>query len=149
MKLSTRSRYGVRIIMDLSIHSSHAPVRMQDIAMRQGISMKYIEQLIIPLKKAGYVTSIRGPKGGYRLNKSPEKIAMGEIVNILEGGLTLSECLEKPEKCDRYENCLTRHIWEKATKAMLSELNSVSLAEMMHSTDYEKVSKKDINCIMP
>ena len=89
MKLSTRSRYGTRMMLDLAQRYDDGPVQIGDIAKRQDISVKYLEQLIIPLKKAKYVTSVRGPKGGHMLAKSPEKITVGEIVELLEGGTSL------------------------------------------------------------
>ena len=130
MKLSTRSRYGTRMMLDLAQHYDQGPVQIGDIAKRQDISVKYLEQLIIPLKKAKYVKSVRGPKGGHMLAKHPEEITVGEIVELLEGGISLSHCIEDPDICDRSETCLTRGIWETATRAMYDELGSVTLSEM-------------------
>ena len=114
MKLSTRSRYGTRMMLDLAQHYDDGPVQIGEIAKRQDISVKYLEQLIIPLKKANYITSVRGPKGGHVLAKSPEEITVGEVVKLLEGGINLSDCLENPDICDRSETCVTRSIWETA-----------------------------------
>jgi len=131
MKLSTRSRYGTRMMLDLAQHYDDGPVQIGEIAKRQDISVKYLEQLIIPLKKANYITSVRGPKGGHVLAKSPEEITVGEVVKLLEGGINLSDCLENPDICDRSETCVTRSIWETATKAMSQELNSITLSDMV------------------
>lgn len=130
MKLSTRSRYGTRMMLDLAQHYDDGPVQIGEIAKRQDISVKYLEQLIIPLKKANYITSIRGPKGGHVLAKPPEEISVGELVKVLEGGINLSDCIENPDICDRSETCLTRSIWETATRAMSQELNSITLSDM-------------------
>lgn len=130
MKLSTRSRYGTRMMLDLAQHYDDGPVQIGEIAKRQDISVKYLEQLIIPLKKANYITSVRGPKGGHVLAKPPEEITVGEVVNVLEGGIDLTDCIENPDKCDRSETCLTRCIWESATRAMFQELNSRTLYDM-------------------
>lgn len=131
MKLSTRSRYGTRMMLDLAQHYGESPIQIGEIARRQDISVKYLEQLIIPLKKANYIKSVRGPKGGHVLAKPPEKITVGEIVELLEGGINLADCIENPDTCDRSETCLTRGIWETATKAMSQELNSITLSDMI------------------
>ena len=131
MRLSTRSRYGTRMMIELAEHYEDGPVQIGEIAARQGISVKYLEQLIIPLKKAGYVKSVRGRKGGHMLAKPPDEINVGEIVALLEGGINLSECVDKPEICDRSATCLTRGIWETATDAMSRELNAITLSDMI------------------
>jgi len=130
MKLSTRSRYGTRMMLDLAQHYGESPVQIGDIAKRQDISVKYLEQLIIPLKKANYIKSVRGPKGGHVLTKPPEEITIGEIVDLLEGGINLSHCVENPDICDRSETCLTRGIWETATNAMYQKLNAITLSDI-------------------
>ncbi len=131
MKLSTRSRYGTRMMVDLALHYDKGPVQVGEIAKRQDISVKYLEQLIIPLKKADYIKSVRGPKGGHMLAKPPDEITVGEIVRVLEGGIDLSECVENPDACERTESCLTRGVWEEATKAMYEKLNSTTLSKMI------------------
>ena len=131
MKLSTRSRYGTRMMIDLAEHFDEGPVHIGDISKRQDISVKYLEQLIIPLKKGEFIKSIRGPKGGHMLAKSPEKITIGEIVRLLEGGFALTGCVGNPDECQRSSGCPTRSVWEEATKAMYDKLNSVTLKEMI------------------
>lgn len=134
MKLSTRSRYGLRMLLDMAKHSGDGPVQIGSIAKRQDISVKYLEQLIIPLKRAKYIKSIRGPKGGHLLARPPEDITVGEVVDLLEGGVTLASCIEQPETCDRYDDCVTRGVWEDATRAMHERLDAVTLAEMIKRT---------------
>jgi len=112
-------------------HGHNGPVQMGDIARRQGISVKYLEQLIIPLKKDNYIKSVRGPKGGHMLAKAPEQITLGEIVDVLEGGIDLCDCIETPESCSKFRRCLTRPVWKQATKAMYDELNAITLADML------------------
>ena len=131
MKLSTRSRYGTRMMLDLAQHYDQGPIQIGDIAKRQDISVKYLEQLIIPLKKANYVKSVRGPKGGHVLGKLPQEITVGDIVKVLEGGISLSDCIENPHTCNNSSNCLTRGLWTEATKAMYEKLNAVTLSEMI------------------
>ncbi len=131
MKLSTRGRYGTRMMLDLAQHQGEGPVQIGEIAKRQDISVKYLEQLIIPLKKANYINSIRGPRGGHMLAIPPEKITVGEIVNILEGGIDLTDCIGNPEICPRAEHCVTRDIWSETTDAIYEKLNSITLAKMI------------------
>ena len=131
MKLSTRSRYGTRMMQELAQHYDKGPIQIGDIAKRQDISVKYLEQLIIPLKKADLIISFRGPKGGHMLTKSPEEITVGEIVNLLEGGIDLAGCIENPEECNRSDSCLTRGVWKEATEAMFDKLNSITLSKMI------------------
>ena len=131
MKLSTRGRYGTRMMLDLAQHFDKGPVQIGDIAKRQDISVKYLEQLIIPLKKANYIKSVRGPRGGHLLAVSPEKVTVGEIVRILEGGIDLTDCVGNPDLCSRSDQCVTRKIWAEATQAMFDKLNAVTLAQMI------------------
>ena len=131
MKLSTRSRYGTRMMVDLAQHYDATPVQISDIAKRQDISVKYLEQLIIPLKKADFIKSVRGPKGGHMLTKPPEKITIGEIFKVLEGETDLTRCIENPDTCQRAKGCPTRDIWEKASRAMYNELDAVTLSKIM------------------
>jgi Rrf2 family iron-sulfur cluster assembly transcriptional regulator len=134
MKLSTRSRYGTRMMLDLAQRYDQGPVQMGEISKRENISVKYLEQLIIPLKKANFIKSVRGPKGGHMLAKPPEEITVGDIVRILEGGITLSSCIENPEVCDRTTKCLVRGVWEDTTKVMYDKLNSVTLSKMINES---------------
>jgi Rrf2 family iron-sulfur cluster assembly transcriptional regulator len=131
MKLSTRSRYGLRMLLDMAEHCHEGPVQIGSIAKRQDISVKYLEQLIIPLKKAHYINSVRGPKGGHLLAKPADQITVGEIVKILEGGINLCDCISDPDSCDRHENCPTRSIWKDATEAMYHNLDTITLSEMI------------------
>jgi Rrf2 family iron-sulfur cluster assembly transcriptional regulator len=131
MKLSTRSRYGTRLMVDLAQHYRLGAVPVSDIARRQGISVKYLEQLIIPLRKAGLITSVRGTKGGHLLSKSPEEITSGQIVRALEKENVLVECIEDPNTCERVDKCPTRNLWKLAGSALFRELDSVTLAELI------------------
>jgi Rrf2 family protein len=121
------------MMLDMAQHFDAGPVQIGDIAGRQDISVKYLEQLVIPLKKAGYVKSLRGPKGGYMLAKPPEEISVGEIVTVLEGGINLTECVDNPDVCDKYNGCLTRGLWEEATRAISEKLDAVTLSEMIQT----------------
>ncbi|MEJ2640098.1 MAG: Rrf2 family transcriptional regulator [Desulfosarcinaceae bacterium] len=135
MKLSTRSRYGTRLMVDLAEHYAQGPVQIRDIAKRQSISVKYLEQLIIPLKKAGFITSVRGPKGGHLLSKPPASITTGEIVRVLEKETGLVQCLDSPEICERLEGCPTRNLWKRATQAFYDQLDGVTLANLVQDEE--------------
>lgn len=131
MKLSTRSRYGTRLMLDMAQHHRGGPVQLGDIAKRQDISLKYLEQIIIPLKKARLVNSVRGPKGGHFLAKPPAEITVAEIVGVLEGSELIMACTEHPETCQRSASCLTRQVWKEAVAAMYDKLNSVTLWDLV------------------
>ena len=133
MKLSTRSRYGTRMMLDLAQHYDEGPIQIADIAKRQDISVKYLEQLIIPLKKVNLIKSVRGPKGGHVLARPPDEVTVGEIVRVLEGGIDLAGCIENPNGCNRSSRCLTRCIWEEASKAMQDRLNSTALSKTIET----------------
>jgi Rrf2 family iron-sulfur cluster assembly transcriptional regulator len=133
MKLSSRSRYGTRMMVDLAQHYNEGPVPIGEIARRQDISLKYLEQLLIPLKKANFIKSARGAKGGHMLSQSPEEITIGQIVEVLEGGIDISDCLEDAGACQRSSDCLTRGIWESATRVMYEKLNSITLSDVVNN----------------
>jgi Rrf2 family protein len=134
MKLSTRSRYGTRLLVDLARHDDQAPIQIGEISKRQGISVKYLEQLIRPLKKAGYVTSVRGAKGGHLLAIKPEKIKLGDIVRLFETHTDLVECISSPEKCDMSDECRVRLVWQEATHVLYKKLDSTSIADLAKET---------------
>ena len=124
-------------------HYDNGPTQIGAIAKRQDISVKYLEQLIIPLKQANFVQSVRGPKGGHILAKPPDQITVGEIVDVLEGGVHLTHCVGDPDVCEKSKDCLTRALWEEATKAMHDKLNAVTLSEMIVSS--KKLERCDEN----
>jgi Rrf2 family protein len=107
------------MVLDMAQHYNGGPVQLGDIARRQNISLKYLEQIIRPLKKANYIKSFRGAKGGHILNKPPEEITVGEIVALLEGGASLTQCSENPDSCDRVDQCITRYLWMEASQDLL------------------------------
>jgi len=131
MKLSTRSRYGTRMMADLAKHYDEGPVQIGSIAKRQDVSVKYLEQLIIPLKKSGFIKSVRGPRGGHMLSRPPDEITVGEIVRVLEGGIDLTGCIQEADSCERSSNCLMRKVWKEASSAMYETLNSKYLTDII------------------
>ena len=131
MKLSTRSRYGARILVDLAYHHDQGPVQIGEISKRQDISVKYLEQLIRPLKKAKLVTSVRGPKGGHVLVKKPKEITLGQVVRLFEGQSELVECISCPEKCPMSDDCRVRLAWQEATRALYDKLDRTTIADLL------------------
>ena len=131
MKLSTRGRYGVRLMLELALHYGEGPILLKDIAERQGISEKYLWQLINPLKTTGLVNSLRGAHGGYVLGKPPEAISLKAILQILEGPLCLVDCVDNPSLCERAPSCISRDIWGEASKNMQQTLEDTTLAAMV------------------
>jgi Rrf2 family protein len=118
-------------MLDMAQHYEEGPIQLGTIAKRQDIPVKYLEQIIIPLKKANYVKSSRGYKGGHMLAKPPGEITVGEIVVLMEGGLKLTVCTEDPASCGRSGTCLTRLLWKEATEAMYEKLKSITLSDLL------------------
>lgn len=134
MKLSARSRYAARLLLDLTRHEADKPVRTSILSENTGITVQFIEQIIRPLKKAGLIKSVRGAAGGHMLNIAPKDLTLGEIVRIMEGDINIADCLDCETKCDRSIDCKTRNVWERASRAMEAELDSVTLADLMNDT---------------
>jgi Rrf2 family protein len=145
MKLSTKGRYGVRLMLDLAMYSGGGPVFLKDIASRQNISQKYLWHLIPPLKNAGLITSHRGSHGGYLLAKPAEQITLKDVVSVLEGPMCLVDCVDNPRLCRRSANCISRDIWKEASDKMLEILGSFTLAGMVEK---QKSKSRTLNYII-
>ncbi|MGD0021814.1 MAG: Rrf2 family transcriptional regulator [Smithellaceae bacterium] len=133
MKLSTRSRYGVRMMADLAENFGKKPVFLKDIAKREEISEKYLSIIVIPLRGAGLIQSTRGAHGGYTLAKRPEEISVQDIFNALEGKICLVDCVENPQDCPRVGICPTRDVWSVLGEKIRETLNSVTLADLVQT----------------
>jgi len=131
MKLSTRGRYSTRMMLELGKRFGQGPVLLKDISREQDISLKYLGQLIIPLKIAGLVNSTRGSHGGYTLSRLPKDIRLSEILRAVEGTLVFSDCVESPDICYRSGNCVAHDIWEEASQQFNDMLDSITLADML------------------
>jgi Rrf2 family protein len=127
--ISTRSRYGLRFLIDLAQHGAEGPVDLGSIAERQEIPETYLAKLVIPLRNAGMIRSARGARGGYELVQAPAEIAVLDVVEVLEGRSSLLECTENPERCSRSADCPTLPIWRGLEKAMCDYLQAVSLSD--------------------
>lgn len=132
MRISTKGRYAVRLMLDLATNYSGEPIRLKDVAKRQNVSDKYLEQIISTLNKAGFVRSVRGPMGGYSLQRSPEDYTVGMILRLTEGSLAPVECVEEEDTdCSRAENCVTRILWKKLNDAINSVVDHITLADLL------------------
>jgi Rrf2 family protein len=130
MKISTRARYGLRLMVDLAVKHGKGPILLKDVSRSQEISEKYLSQIIIPLKTAGLVKSFRGAHGGYTLQRDPAKINLLEVVSALEGDLSLVECVASPTSCSRTDICVTQEVWHQVSRAMVSTLAGITLADL-------------------
>ncbi|MBI4979595.1 MAG: Rrf2 family transcriptional regulator [Spirochaetes bacterium] len=143
MKLSTRSRYGTRLMLDLAIHYGQGSIMLKDIAKRQAVSLKYLSQIIIPLKGAGMVLSVRGAHGGYTLAKTPEMVTLREIVETLEGDTSILDCVHESASCKRSGSCVMRDVWCRLDGTIASFLEGITLRTLVdNSRKYEKNDTK-------
>ena len=132
MKISTKGRYALRLMIDLAENSSGNPVSLKDVAKRQGISDKYLEQIISVLNKAGYVRSVRGAQGGYLLKNNPEAYTVGMILRQTEGSLAPVSCIEDDEIiCDRQEQCVTSIVYKKINDAISNVVDNITLQDLV------------------
>ena len=131
MRISTKGRYALRLMLDLGTNCSGDPIRLKDVARRQGISEKYLEQIISVLNKAGFVRSIRGPQGGYVLSRRPEEYTVGMILRLTEGSLAPVACLEdEVNQCPRFQQCATVEVWKRLQQAVNSVVDTMTLADL-------------------
>ena len=138
MKISTRGRYALRMMLDMALSDSDKPVRVKEIAERQEISEKYMEQIMPILTKSGYVKSFRGNNGGYMLAKKPEEYTAGEILRAAEGSLAPVGCIEdEPNACGHYEQCRTVKFWEGLWDVIIEYTDRFTLADLMKNEDIE------------
>lgn len=131
MKVSTKGRYALRLMIDLATNDDGNPIRIKDVAERQDISDKYLEQIISVLNKAGYVRSVRGPQGGYKLKKKPEEYTVGMILRLTEGSLAPVSCIEEEDTCERQSGCATYLLWKKISDAVNGVVDTVTLKDLV------------------
>ena len=131
MKISTRGRYALRLMLDLALHDTGEYVSLRDISARQEISVKYLEQIVTALGRAGLVRSVRGPQGGYRLAKAPADYTAGDILRTIEGSLAPVACLDDaPNACPRAGECATLVLWERLFRAINETVDGMTLADL-------------------
>jgi len=142
MKLSTRTRYGTRALLDLARHEDNRPVQLKDIASRQNISLPYLEHIITPLVGAGIVRSTRGARGGLQLSRHPNELKLSEVVQLLEGTNMPVDCINNPESCTRSGFCVTRDVWSEIKTAIDKTLNSITLQDLVDREKKKEASAK-------
>lgn len=143
MKISTKGRYGLRAVIDIAIHGEDEPVSLSDIAIRQDISISYLEQLIAKLKKAHIVTSVRGARGGYSLAAPMDKISVGDILRALEGDLSPVNCSEVTENgapCKESGQCITKLVWRRISDSINNAVDHLMLSDLLSETDVQDAS---------
>jgi Rrf2 family protein len=131
MKISTRTRYGIRAAIELACSHNQGPLQLRIIAERQGISVKYLEQLMAVLRASGLVRSLRGAKGGYLLAKPPSQIRLSDVFHCLEGPVATAECVDGNDTCMRAADCLARNLWLDVERAINEVLDAVTLQDLV------------------
>ena len=141
MRLTSKGRYAVTAMLDVTIHASHGPVSLADISERQGISLSYLEQLFSKLRKYGLVNSIRGPGGGYRLGKCSAEIAVADVIIAVNESVDATKCQGKGN-CQGGQQCITHSLWEDLSERIEEFLKNITLAELVAKHDVQAVSKR-------
>lgn len=134
MKLSTRARYGIRAMIEITLHGNGRPVDLNEISKKQGLSKKYLHALLVQLKNAGLLASVRGNAGGYLLAKSPKEINLLKIFEALEGSVELVDCVARGQVCSRAGDCIARAFWARLSLVIRNELSSTTLADLMEES---------------
>lgn len=145
MKISTKGRYGLRIMTDLAVNGKEGCVSLKDIAEREHLSEKYLEQIINQLSRAGLVKSLRGAKGGYHLTREAEKITVEDILKATEGSLAPVACAEDSEKCQNYCDCVTSFIWTEIYKATIDVVSRITLKDLAQRS--QQIEKTELECL--
>jgi Rrf2 family protein len=140
MRISTRSRYGIRLMINLAVNYNKRHAFLKDIAREEEISEKYLSQIVIPLRREGLISASRGVHGGYTLAKSPKEITAKEVVEVLEGDLNLIECERDKDSCSRVSGCASRGLWAGLSKKISEYLSSVTIDDLL-KIKQEKVSE--------
>jgi Rrf2 family protein len=146
MRITTTSRYGVRALFDVAYHGGGQPTQIKDIARRQKISQRYLEQIFNKLLKAGLLKSRRGPRGGYLLAKDPSEITIGDIISAAQGPIVPVKCLAdetfSSEDCEIYSSCITQHVWRETQRILVDYYNSVTIEDLCALARKEGVSRE-------
>ena len=148
MKISTKGRYGLRILMDLALHQSEKPRLIRDIAKSQQISEKYISRLVIALRKAGMIRSVRGVNGGFHIAMKPEDITLLDVIEVMEGPLSIVNCVSMPKRCRMSDNCAPREVWCKLNEEIRDLMRQTTLADILATYDRQHENDGDTDyCI--
>ena len=131
MKLSTKVRYATRAMLDLALHFNEGAIQIKGICERQDVSEQYLKNLLVSLRVANLVRSVRGPRGGFTLARPPSQIRVIEIIRAMEGSIALADCIDTPEICSRADLCVTRDLWTEMGDAMNAVVESTSLQDLV------------------
>lgn len=144
IKLSTKGRYGTRLMLNLALHynAGQEPVILKNVSKEEEISIRYLEQIIIPLKLSKLVKSIRGAGGGYILTQPPSKLKLIEILEALEGPIALVDCVDDLEYCDRMPRCATFEVWKEATDLLRDFFANTTLQDLVERAEKKRSRKK-------
>ena len=141
MKLTTKGRYAVTAMVDLTLHTDHGPVSLSEISERQGLSLSYLEQLFLKLRRSELVKSSRGPKGGYSLNQPSSSISVADIIFAVDENVDVTSCSGK-SICQDGDTCLTHHLWDELTLQIRNFLSSISLQDLVNRKEIRWVSER-------
>jgi len=144
LRLSTKSRYGTRALLEVALHGEEVPVLLREIADRQRIPLSYLEHIISPLIAGGIIRSTKGPGGGISLTRTPEYIKLNEVIRLLEGSIAPVDCIDNPNSCDRSYSCVTRDIWGELKTVLDSYLESTTLQDLVNRHKVKKQPEKEM-----
>lgn len=131
MKVSTKGRYALRLMLDIALYEKEKPVRLKEVANRQELPIKYMENIVSMLVKAGFLKSVRGPQGGYKLTREPKEYTVGSILRLTEGNMSPVDCLEKENICQRADRCVTLKLWRELDSAIKSVIDRYTLEDLL------------------
>ena len=140
MRLTTKGRYAVTAMLDLALHNKQGPVSLADISQRQAISLSYLEQLFAKLRRASLVHSVRGPGGGYELDRKPRSIFIADIIDAVNESVETTKCRGAGD-CQGGETCLTHHLWEDLSDQIHGFLEGISLADLVSKNEVKKIAE--------
>jgi Rrf2 family cysteine metabolism transcriptional repressor len=143
MRLTTRGRYGARFMLDLAMHYDDGPVILKELAERQKLSAKYLDQLVSGLRKAGLVKTKRGVSGGFKLARRPEQIRLLEVIEAVEGPINVVHCVAHPAGCPRSQKCGTMEVWEEVAGAIRNVLSNVTLSDLVKRQKAKELAAKN------
>ncbi|MGH8604773.1 MAG: Fe-S cluster assembly transcription factor [Gammaproteobacteria bacterium] len=141
MRLTTRGRYGVTAMLDLALHQERGPITLADISARQGISLAYLEQLFVHLRRQGLVQSLRGPGGGYRLGRAAGQISVADVISAVDELVDATRC-GGLKNCQAHERCLTHDLWEDLSAQIYEFLRGISLERLVQRRSVQMVSRR-------
>ena len=147
MRLTTRGRYAVTAMLDLTLHAQSKPIPLADISERQSISLSYLEQLFSRLRQSGLVSSVRGPGGGYHLNRPSERIYIAQIIDAVSESIDTTSCGGKGD-CQGGEICLTHNLWEDLSERIHNYLSGISLADLVAKKDIQQIAQRQVNQLL-